>query len=118
MRAILLGTLSALSLVGCTFPPFFGTCPLLDPAQYGCGPRVPYCVPRSYCGSPCSTPGYPPSYGSPPCCGPNGFQPAVAPAYTVNGMPDLQVAPPATTAYAGNTGLIAPQGPGVQTTPY
>jgi hypothetical protein len=118
MRAILVGLISALSLVGCTFPSCFETCPLLDPAQCGCGPRVPCCAPRSYCGSPCSTPGYLPYYGSPSCDNSMGFQPTVAPVYSMAGMPAPQSAPPATAACAGNTGLTSPQGPTGQLTSF
>jgi hypothetical protein len=126
MRSILFGTLSAMSLAGCTFPRFFETCPLLDPAQVGCGPRVPYC--ESICGNPGCGP-----YGAPPNCGPyrpiNGYPPggglmwglpAVAPAGypvgRVEGMPDPRLAPVAATPCPCNTGNIWPQGPNVQTT--
>lgn len=65
MRSLSVGALLALTLAGCTFPPFFESCPLLDPAQYGCGPRVPYWEPS--CGWPCCPPPRPYApYGGPP----------------------------------------------------
>jgi hypothetical protein len=91
MRSILVGTLLALTSAGCTFPPFFESCPLLDPAQYGCGPRVPYWEPS--CGWPCCPPPRPYApYGGPPVpmyappsnfgptpVGPTPVQPSVPP---------------------------------------
>ena len=124
MRSMLFGILSAISLAGCTFPPFFNTCPLLDPAQVGCGPRVPYC--ETICGNPVCPCGaapncgpYRPIEGYPPSGGLMWGQPAVAPAgYTViqtGGTPDPRLAPgPATPSpNGGNAGAL---GPNVQTT--
>lgn len=123
MRSILAATLSALSLAGCTLPPGFETCLLIDPAQYGCGPRVPYCS------TPCHYPGCgpygaasncgPPIYGYPPSGGLMWGQPAVAPAGDMGRIPGPQFAPPAAPPCAGNTANISPQGTGVQTvTPF
>ena len=51
MRSIQFGTLAALIFAGCALPPCFYSCPLVDPAQCGCGPRVPYCTSPPGCGA-------------------------------------------------------------------
>jgi hypothetical protein len=119
MRSILIVTFSV-SLAGCTVPPCFESCPLFDPAQYGCGPRVPYCA------SPSANPGCascgaaanwgPPIYGYPPSGGLMWGQPAVAPAGCMGGIPDPQLA--ASTASPGLAATVStwPQATGVQTT--
>lgn len=69
MRSIVVCTLAAISLAGCTYPRCCEMCPIFDPTQYGCGPRVPYYE------SPCGNVG----------CGLNPFMPLYGPYGPVYG---------------------------------
>jgi hypothetical protein len=94
MRSIRFGTLAAMIFAGCALPPCFYSCPLVDPAQCGCGPRVPYCTSPPGCGA--FGAAYdlgPPINGYPPNGGVAWGQPAVPPGGCMGGLP-VGAAPP------------------------
>jgi hypothetical protein len=90
MRAAMLCAI-AVGLAGCTacYPL---NCPPYDPAQFGCGPRCPYTVERSYYGLPCYNPGPRPYYVVPPYaqCGNNPYAPSVFDGPVYPGPPGSQ----------------------------
>lgn len=117
MRSVLLCTASAILFAGCTLPPCFDCCPLLDPAQYGCGPRVPYCTSPPGCGAYGSVTEYgPPINGYPASGGLSWGQPAFTPGCPVTGAWNPQTWPQATVSGAGNP--VQPQATDVVTTAY
>jgi hypothetical protein len=105
LRAFSLSMLCALCFSGCTWPLCCANCPFLDPAQYGCGPRVP-CW-----NSPCCSFGCRPYWGCQPCCYAEGCRPLPVPPIPLP-LGNMGAPPtpggPACTGAATTTVSVAP----------